>query len=132
MPLSLAQFVERWKIASLSESSGAQTHFIDLCDMLGQPHPAAADATGETYTFEKAVSKVYGGEGFADVWKRGHFAWEYKGKKKDLRAAYKQLNDYREDLFNPPLLVVCDLNRFEIHTNFSDTNRASTPSTSAI
>src|SRR6266568_2948137 len=50
---------------------------------------------------------------------RGHFAWEYKGKKKDLEAAYQQLLRYREDLENPPLLVVCDLDRFEIHTNFT-------------
>ncbi len=42
----------------------------------------------------------------ADVWKRGFFAWEYKGKRADLKAAYKQLLDYREDLENPPLLVV--------------------------
>ena len=28
---------------------------------------------------------------------------------------------YREDLENPPLLVVCDLDRFEVHTNFTGT-----------
>ena len=48
---------------------------------------------------------------------RGFFAWEYKGKHKDLLAAYRQLLQYREDLENPPLLVVCDLDRFEVHTN---------------
>ena len=52
---------------------------------------------------------------------RGHFGWEYKGKHKDLSAAYKQLLDYREDLENPSLLVVCDMNRFEVHTNFTAT-----------
>ena len=30
-------------------------------------------------------------------------------------------NEYREDLENPPLLVVCDLERFEVHTNFTGT-----------
>jgi len=114
-------FVNRWKINALSERSGSQSHFIDLCDMLGQPHPAAADAIGERYTFEKPVSKVYGGKGSADVWLRDHFAWEYKGKHKDLNAAYKQLNDYREELGNPPLLVVCDMDRFKVHTNFTNT-----------
>jgi type II restriction/modification system DNA methylase subunit YeeA len=127
MPLTLTEFVRRWKIASLSERSSAQKHFINICEMLGQPQPAEADPTGERYTFEKAVSKVYGGYGFADVWLRDHFAWEYKrsDKKnhKDLKAAYKQLNDYREDLLNPPLLVVCDLNRFEVHTNFTSTSK---------
>ncbi|HXH50524.1 MAG TPA: DNA methyltransferase, partial [Terriglobia bacterium] len=66
-------------------------------------------------------STLKGGKGFADVWKRGYFGWEYKGKHKDLEAAYLQLNDYREDLENPPLLVVCDQDRFEVHTNFTGT-----------
>lgn len=123
MPLSLADFASRWKINALSERSGSQSHFIDLCEMLGQPHPAAADAVGERFTFEKPVSKVYGGKGSADVWLRDHFAWEYKGKHKDLKAAYKQLNDYREELGNPPLLVVCDMDRFEVHTNFTATKK---------
>ena len=65
--------------------------------------------------------KVGGGSGWADVWRRGYFAWEYKGKHRDLRAAYRQLLQYREDLENPPILVVCDLDRFEVHTNFTGT-----------
>ena len=52
---------------------------------------------------------------------KGHFGWEYKGKHKNLTAAYRQLLLYREDLENPPLLVVCDLDRFEVHTNFTGT-----------
>ena len=48
-----------------------------------------------------------------------HFGWEYKGKHKDLKAAYAQLLLYREALENPPLLVVCDMDRFEVHTNFT-------------
>jgi len=121
MPLSLTEFVQRWKASTLTERAAAQSHFIDLCEVLSQPHPAAADQTGDSYTFEKHVSKLKGGKGFADVWKRGFFAWEYKGKHKDLKAAYIQLNDYREDLENPPLLVTCDQDRFEIHTNFTNT-----------
>ncbi len=119
MPLSLPEFVERWKASTLSERAAAQSHFIDLCEVLGQPHPAAADQTGESYTFEKRVSTDDDGKGFADVWKRGCFGWEYKGKHRDLAAAYRQLLRYREDLENPPLLVTCDQERFEIHTNFT-------------
>ena len=91
--------------------------------MLGVPTPNEADATGETYAFEKGAEKTSGGDGFADVWKRGHFGWEYKGKRKDLKAAYDQLLLYREALDNPPLLVVCDLNRFQVHTNFTGTTK---------
>ncbi len=89
--------------------------------MLGVKTPNEADPTGDWYAFEKGAEKTSGGDGFADVWKRGHFAWEYKGKHKDLKAAYDQLLQYREALENPPLLVVCDLDRFEIHTNFTNT-----------
>ena len=59
--------------------------------------------------------------GFADVWKKGCFAWEYKGKKKNLEEAYRQLLRYRESLLNPPLLVVCDFERYIVRTNFSGT-----------
>ena len=121
MPLSLPEFVERWKASTLSERAAAQSHFIDLCEVLGHAHPAATDQTGESFTFEKSVSTVDEGKGFADVWKRGFFGWEYKGKHKDLNAAYKQLLRYREDLENPPVLVTCDQDRFEIHTNFTNT-----------
>src|SRR5450756_2129474 len=118
---SLPQFIARWQKSTLTERSAAQSHFIDLCRLLGQPTPTEADPTGESYTFERGVTKSSGGEGFADVWLKGRFAWEYKGKRKSLDAAYRQLQLYRDDLENPKLLVACDFNRFEIHTNFNDT-----------
>lgn len=61
------------------------------------------------------------GRGFADVWKKDFFCWEYKrqGKHADLAAALRQLKEYKDSLFNPPLLIVCDIDRFEIHTNFT-------------
>ena len=65
--------------------------------------------------------QVSGGGGWADVWKRGHFAWEYKGKHANLDKAYQQLLQYRESLQNPPLLVVCDFDTIVIHTNFTNT-----------
>jgi type II restriction/modification system DNA methylase subunit YeeA len=120
-PLSLPEFVERWKTSTLSERAAAQSHFIDLCEVLGQPHPAAADQSGDTFTFEKHVSTLEDGKGFADVWKRGFFGWEYKGKHKSLSAAYAQLVRYQGDLENPPILVACDQERFEVHTNFTGT-----------
>jgi hypothetical protein len=76
MSLSVAEFANRWKIFSQSENSGSQTHFVDLCDMIGEKHPAASDSSGERYAFEKYVGKTRGGKGFADVWMRDHFAWE--------------------------------------------------------
>ncbi len=52
---------------------------------------------------------------------KGYFAWEYKGKHADLDAAYQQLLQYREALENPPLLIVSDIERILIHTNFVNT-----------
>ena len=115
------QYIAKWQAANLSERSACQQHFLDLCELLGQPKPAAADPEGAWYCFERGVSKTDGGQGWADVWFRGHFAWEYKGHHANLKKAYDQLLQYREDLENPPLLVVCDLDRFEIHTNFTGT-----------
>jgi hypothetical protein len=117
--LTAQAFIAKWKQTDLSERAACQEHFIDLCRMLDHPTPAEADPTGDSFTFERGVEKSEGGNGWADVWKQGFFGWEYKGKHKDLKAAYKQLQLYREALDNPPLLVVCDLNRFEVHTNFT-------------
>jgi len=119
--LDLPTFITKWQRSTLTERSAAQQHFLDLCAVLSEPTPATADPDGSFYTFERGVRKAAGGGGWADVWKRGYFAWEYKGKRKDLAAAYQQLLQYREDLENPALLIVCDLARFEVHTNFTGT-----------
>jgi hypothetical protein len=133
-----AEFKRKWARYSGKETSAYQEHFNDLCALLGQPSPAAADPTGDkSFCFQKRVVKdaelfavselnriaeqPETERGFADVWKRGCFAWEYKGKKKSLDEAYRQLLRYRESLLNPPLLVVCDFDRFIIRTKFTGT-----------
>jgi len=115
-------FVKKWAASKGSERATAQEHFIDLCQLLNEKTPNEADPSGDFYAFEKGAKKL-DGDGFADVWLKGHFAWEYKGKHKDLQAAYKQVQTYREALGNPPLLVVCDIEHFEIHTNWTNTEK---------
>lgn len=115
------EFIKKWQAAELKERAAAHSHFIDLCRMLGEPAPTDVDSKGDWYCFERGATKTTGGEGWADVWKRGHFGWEYKGKRKDLNAAFAQLQQYALALENPPLLVVCDLDRFRIHTNWTNT-----------
>lgn len=119
--MTVQDFKAKWSNTALKESAASQEHFIDLCRALGMQTPAEADSEGAFYAFERGVAKAGGGKGFADVWYRNHFAWEYKGRHADLDAAYQQLLQYREDLENPPLMVVCDLDRFAIHTNFTNT-----------
>jgi len=80
-------FVAKWSKSELKERSACQEHFLDLCHLVGHPTPAEADPTGESFCFERFAEKLDGSDGFADVWKKGFFAIEYKGKRKDLGAA---------------------------------------------
>ena len=104
-------FITKWRASELKERSASQEHFIDLCRLLGEPTPADADPTGETYCFERGARRDAGGDGWADVWKRHHFAWEYKGRRANLDAAFNQLRQYALALENPPLLIVSDMVR---------------------
>lgn len=114
------EFIDKWARSELKERSASQEHFIDLCRLLKEPTPAEADPKGEHYCFERGVRKEGGGDGWADVWKRGHFAWEYKGKHANLDEALIQLRKYISALENPPLLIVSDMERFRIHTNWTN------------
>ena len=114
------EFITKWRTSELKEPSASQEHFIDLCRLLGEPTPAEADPAGETYCFERGARKDTGGDGWADVWKRHHFAWEYKGRRADLDAAFGQLRQYALALENPPLLIVSDMRRFRIRTNWTN------------
>lgn len=134
--MTVAEFKKKWLRYQGKETSAYQEHFNDLCRLLGQPTPAEADPSGsDWFCFQKRVVKDLellavepdGAEspkekrGFADVWRKDAFAWEYKGKHADLDDAYRQLQRYRESLLNPPLLVVCDFENFIIRTNFNGT-----------
>lgn len=114
------EFVRKWRPVALTERQTAQEHFGDLCRLLGHPTPIEADPEGQDYAFEKGASLATGGRGWADVWKRGCFAMEYKKRHANLNAALKQLLNYAGALANPPLLITCDTNVIEIHTNWND------------
>lgn len=114
-------FIRKWKNASLNERQAAQEHFLDLCALFGHPTPSGSDPHGRSFVFEKGVNKIDGGRGFADVWKKDHFAWEYKRKNGNLNDALLQLVRYAAALESPPLQVVCDMERFRIHTAWTNT-----------
>jgi hypothetical protein len=65
--LSVAQFQHKWRGMALKERSASQSHFNDLCRMLGVPTPTDADPTGSFYTFERGAEKSGGGA----AWARG-------------------------------------------------------------
>ena len=111
-------FIKRWSSSNLGEISNSQQHFLELCDVLDVPRPVPGDLN---YCFEKGVQKTTGGKGRADVWKRHCFAWEYKGQHENLDIAFDQLKQYAGALDNPPLLIVSDMERIRIHTNWTNT-----------
>lgn len=115
-----SEFLTKWRANELKERSASQSHFNDLCALLGVLDPVSADPRGEFFTFEKGANKTSGGNGWADVWKRGCFAWEYKGRHANLDAAYRQLLQYAVALENPPLLIVSDMDRIVIRTNWTN------------
>ena len=90
--------------------------------MLHQPHPAAADQTGDSYTFEKHVSTLHGGKGFADVWKRGYLRLGVQGQAQGPEGGLSPARTTTATIWRiRRLLVVCDQDRFEVHTNFTGT-----------
>ena len=113
-------FLKKWRHVELKERSASQSHFNDLCGLLGIDDPVSADPKGEWFTFEKGANKTSGGNGWADVWRRECFGWEYKGRHANLDKANAQLLQYSVALENPPLLIVSDMNRIVIRTNWTN------------
>ncbi|MBN8510484.1 MAG: class I SAM-dependent DNA methyltransferase [Burkholderiales bacterium] len=117
----IADFIAKWSPGgaayALNEEQGAQQHFLELCALLGVAPPGG----GDDYLFEKGTLLHGRRRGYADVFKRGCFAWENKAPGKPLDAALRQLMSYALALDNPPLLIVSDRLRVEIHTHFNGT-----------
>ena len=112
-------FIAKWGPGGpahhLNEEQGAQSHFIDLCHLLGVPTPGSEPG----YLFEQGGRIAGQAAGYADVYKRGAFAWENKAPGKNLDTALRQLLGYSLALENPPLLIVCDRLTLRIHTQFN-------------
>ena len=71
-------FITKWgpggPAFSLNEEQGAQSHFLDLCELLDVPKPGSEAG----YLFEEKNFVLGGRTGYADVFRRGAFAWENK------------------------------------------------------
>ena len=66
-----SEFAAKWRGVTTGERASAQSHFGDLCRMLGEPTPTDADPSGSRTRFEKGAEKLDGRDGFADVGKKG-------------------------------------------------------------
>jgi hypothetical protein len=57
--LTLPDFVNKWRSSGLTERAGAQMHFLELCDVLGEPHPASEDFSGATAATDNSSCNKY-------------------------------------------------------------------------
>jgi hypothetical protein len=121
--MNFTDFFAKWgtdgTAASLNERQGAQPHFMDLCALLGVPTPGSSAGDEDNYLFEQSTLLLGQARGYADVFKRGCFAWENKKPGRNLDDALKQLRNYAAALDNPPLLVVSDRAIIRVHTQFT-------------
>lgn len=117
-------FIAKWRGVELPELAASNDHFNELCELLDIKKPTDDDPKGEWFTFQKPVPKAGkgGGPGFADVWRKNCFVWEYKrkGKYTTLAAAIAQAREYTSWLDNPPLAIACDIDQIQIRTLFND------------
>ncbi len=67
-----SEFAAKWSAATVKESAGRRALRRPLPDA-GVSDADGSRSNGEWYAFEKGAEKTAGGDGFADVWKRGHF-----------------------------------------------------------
>ena len=123
--MNAAKFKKKWSRYQGKETSAYQEHFSDLCRLLDEQTPNEADPSGtDFFCYQKRVVKdaeLFDMDapdasepterGFADVWKKDCFAWEYKGKKKNLDEAYKQLLRYRESFLYVSLQLLLSLEK---------------------
>ena len=65
------EFIAKWHNVELKERSPSQSHFSELCQLLGVDDPIGADPIGEWFTFENGASKTSGGEGWAEISRSG-------------------------------------------------------------
>ncbi|MBA3641775.1 MAG: hypothetical protein H0W53_21420, partial [Acidobacteria bacterium] len=56
--MNVAEFQAKWRHIAHTEKAAAQSHFNDVCRMLGHPTPIEVDREGHTFAFEKGVAKT--------------------------------------------------------------------------
>src|ERR1700730_37549 len=119
--MSPEEFIARWRGTTRTRAVGRSGTFPrSVCTPRSTETGRLGSAWHRIY-LEKSTRKIGDAAGFADVWKRHCFAWEYKGKQANLVKAYAQLKQYADAFENPPLLIVSDMQEIRVHTNFTNT-----------
>ena len=115
------EFIAKWRGVELKERSASQTHFNDLCACSASRTRSTADPQGDWFTFEKGASKTSGGEGWADVWRKGCFGWEYKGRHADLDPAFASSSTTPSRWRTRRSSSSSDMDRILVRTNWTNT-----------
>ena len=55
MTISASEFVRKWSRSTLGEKQASQSHFNDVCALVGVKSPTEADPRGEWFAFEKGA-----------------------------------------------------------------------------
>ena len=105
-----AAFVHEWRDEE-REHAEAKTFWDQFLNVFGVNRRRVA-------TFEEAVKKAGGGQGFIDLFWPGVMLAEHKSRGKDLDKAYGQALDYFPNLADddlPRYVVVSDFERMRLH-----------------
>lgn len=111
-------FVAERKSCTRNERTAAREHFLDPCDLVNEPQ-AGSDPTGSTYAFENDAFNAKQGEGRADFWRHGRFAWDHNSTGRDVVVAHRQLPLYSVGRENPLLLIVSGIKRSVSRVNWA-------------
>ena len=124
-------FVAKWQQATLRERALSQEHFIDLCRLIGHPMPAEADPAGKWFTFEAGATTASLPADPRGCWPRvkrlcrrledGPFRVGVQGPARQPRQGLRPAPPVSRIPSYPLLLIVSDMQRIVIHTNFTNT-----------
>ena len=63
--MTAAEFIGKWRKVTQTEKAVSQSHFNDLCAVLGEPTPVEADPEGDDYALsgggERQRGRLVGG-----------------------------------------------------------------------
>jgi hypothetical protein len=142
-PDTAQTFITRWRGVTASELSTAQSFVIDLCALLGVPHPHPTPE--QDYMFERPVTFRHGdgssSAGRIDCYRQGAFCLESKklkapghtkGFDDGLLRARSQAENYARALpaseGRPPFVLVVDVGTvIEVYAEFSQSGATYTP-----
>src|SRR5215207_7256286 len=118
--LTPQEFAKKGAGVALSERSSYQQHFLDLCAMLGAPAPAEADPAGSSTPSRRGWRRPGAARASPTCGTRTASPSSTRppqGSEGRLRSAPAVPGGAG----HPPLLVVTDTDRYEVHTDFTGT-----------